>query len=121
MNTDEQSPAILRAEDGERAWAEVGRLQLDAVPDHGDFYALTAALVPTLCALQDVANVLRVQVAGYGEGRAVYDDTRSVDPAVRLAEAAEQLARTRDALAAAHHHANGFWSEISHIGIEARR
>jgi hypothetical protein len=119
VSRDEDTPpAVVHAEAGERAWAEVARLQRDAVPDHADFYALAAALVPTFYAVQDVVNVLRSQVVRYGEARAVYDDTRTVDPGVGLAEAAEQLARTRDALAAAHRYANGFWSAISHISVE---
>lgn len=121
MNRDEQTPpSVARAEVGEQAWADAARLQREAAPDHGDFYALAAALVPTLYGLEDLTNVLRGQVARYGDGRAVYDDTCTVDPAVRLAEAAEHLALTRDALAAAHIQANRFWSAISHIGVEAQ-
>lgn len=119
MRGDGHVPRVVaRAEAGEQAWAEAARLQREATPDHGEFYALAAALVPTLYALHDVTHVLRGQVADYGTGRAVYDDTRTIDPRVRLAQAAEQLTRTRDALAAAHHHANAFWSAISHIGVE---
>jgi hypothetical protein len=122
MSSNEQTPpAVSRAEVGEQAWAEVARLQRGAVAGHADFYALAAALVPTLYALEDLAQVLRAQVTRYGHGCGVYDDTRTVDPRVRLAQAAEHLARTRDALRAAQHHGNAFWSAISHIGVEAQR
>lgn len=117
-NDDARSPAVENAERGANAWAAVVHAQRSATPDHTDFYGLAAEIVPTLYTLQDLANVLRRQVAGYAQGRPVYDDTRSVDPTVRLAEAAESLALMRDALAAAQTSANAFWSAISHIGVE---
>jgi hypothetical protein len=113
------SAAVVRAEAGAQAWADAARLQLAAVADHGEFYGLAAALVPTLYALEDLTVVLRRQCAGYGLGRALYDDSGEVDPAVRLAEAAAHLARVRDALADAHRYTNAFWSAIGHIGVEA--
>lgn len=116
--SEETRPAVASAEAGEQAWADAVRFQRWAAPDHADFYALAAAVVPTLYGLEDLANVLRQQVSRYAEGRRVYDDTREVDPAVRLADAAERLALMRDALATAHDHASGFWSAISHIGVE---
>ena len=112
------SRAVRRAEAGAQAWADAARLQLVAAADHGDFYLLGAALVPTLYAVEDLAVVLRRQCAGYGRGRALYDDSGEVDPAVRLAAAAEHLARVRGALADAHRHANAFWSAIGHIGVQ---
>lgn len=116
--TEESRPAVVSAEAGEQAWADTVRFQRWASPDHADFYALAAALVPTLYGLEDLANVLRQQVSRYADGRRVYDDTREIDPVARLADAAERLALLRDALASAHEHANGFWSAISHIGVE---
>lgn len=113
-------PALARAEAGAQAWHDAVLHQRAAEPDHADIYALTGEIVPTLSTLQDLANVLRAQVAGYGVHQGIYDDSRTVDPAVRLAEAAEYLALMRDALAAAYLHANAFWSAISHIGIEAQ-
>lgn len=87
--------------------------QLVAPADHADFYAPASSIVPTLHLLQDLANVLRRQVAGY-------DDTRQVDPVVRLAEAAEHLALLRDALTGAQRQANLFWSSISHVGVKVQ-
>lgn len=115
---DEHPPAARHAEAGAEAWQSAVHAQRSATPDHADFYALAAELVPTLYTLQDLANVLRRQVAGYAADRPIYDDTRTVDPSERLAEAAEALALTRDALAAAQVSANAFWSAIGHIGVE---
>jgi hypothetical protein len=70
--------------------------------------------------MQDLAGVLGDQVAEYGRGRAVYDDTRSYDPEARLAEAADDLRQLGHALGVARRHANRFWSAISHIGVEAQ-
>ena len=89
--------ASEHADLGATSWVQAVRAQLDAAPDHADFYALAGEMAATLSALQDGANVLRRQVARYGEGRDVYDDTRTVDPHARLAEAAELLALLRDA------------------------
>lgn len=116
--SEERRPALVSADAGEQAWADTVRFQRWATPDHADFYALAAAVVPTLYVLEDLANVLRQQVSRYAEGRRLYDDTREIDPAVRLADAAERLTSLRDALATAHEQANGFWSAISHIGVE---
>ncbi|WP_239028567.1 hypothetical protein [Pseudonocardia acidicola] len=115
---EDYSLAVARARDGAEAWTDVVRYQRGAVPDHTDLYALAGELVQTLYALQDLAVVLRGQVAGYAAGRAVYDDCHQVDPARRLAEAAGLLALTRDALGVAGQRASGFWSAIGHIGVE---
>jgi hypothetical protein len=114
---DEPLTAPRHAEVGAEAWQSAVHAQRSAIPDHTDFYALAAEIVPALHSLQELANVLRRQVAGYAAGRQIYDDTGVVDPAVRLAEAAEALALMRDALAAAQTQANAFWSAIGHIGI----
>ena len=118
---DEQAPAVLRAGGGTDAWEKAARLQQGAVPDHGEFYALAAEVVSTLAALEDLTRVLGPQVAGYvasqrTAGRAVYDDSRTLDPAVRLAEAVAALDGTRLALGAAYQSTNAFWSAIGHIG-----
>jgi len=116
---DNARPHVVRhAEIGEESWREVAGAQLTARPNHSDFYDLASCISPTLYSLMDLANVLAHQVSTYGDGRPVYDDTRTVDPAVRLAEAAEHLRAMRDALAVARDHAEGFWSEIAHIGVE---
>lgn len=115
---DERPRAIRHAEAGAEAWRSAVHAQWSAAPDHTDFYALAAEIVPTLHSLQDLANVLRRQVTGYAQGRSVYDDTRTVDPAVRLAEAGEALALVRDALGVAQVQAKAFWSSVGHIGVE---
>jgi hypothetical protein len=118
-DTDEQrSPALDRAAEGTGGWEQVVRHQRHATPDHADFYALAGEIVTTLHALDDLTEVLSDQVAGYAEGRPVYDDTRTVDPAARLAEAAALLRDTRKGLRAAVVPANRFWSAIGHIGTE---
>ena len=117
----ERPVAVQHAETGAAAWRTVARAQRVAAPDHADFYAVAGELVETLHALQDVASVLRRQVAGYGEGRRVYDDSATVDPALRLATAADRLELLRVALDPACEHANAFWSQIGHIGVEVPR
>lgn len=123
---DEQAPAVLRAVEGADAWDTVARLQQRAVADHGEFCALTAEVVTTLAALENLVGVLGPQVAGYAAsqravGRVVYDDSRTVDPAVRLVEAGAQLDGARLALGTAYRSANAFWSAIGHIGSEQIR
>jgi hypothetical protein len=110
--------AAGRAETGTAAWEDAVRLQRWATPDHADFYALGCEIVATLHGLEDLARVLRGQVAGYGTGRAVYDDTRQYDPRQRLADAATNLEILADALGSAERAANAFWSGIGHIGVE---
>jgi hypothetical protein len=85
VNLSRHRPCQARTSAGRR-W-----LQRRATPDHTDFCALAAEMVATLRAFDDVAQVLRGQVAGYAHGRTLYDDTRTVDPAVRFSEAAVEL------------------------------
>ena len=82
------------------------------------FYAFASEIVATLNALDNLTVVLAAQVGAYGEGRTLYDDTRTVDPAARLAEAVQCLSYARAALGPAAVAANGFWSTIGHIGVE---
>jgi hypothetical protein len=112
------APAVARAEVATEAWRDAARMQLRAEPNHSDLYALAAEIVASLSAVQDLTSVLRDQVTGYGQGRAVYDDTRTVDPQARLAEAGVQLAQLHAALTTGLRGANGFWSAIGHIGVE---
>lgn len=124
MNThddDARPPAVRHAAIGEQAWRDAADAQLSAEPNHTDFYELAGSLSPTLIALMDVATILQQQVAHYGDGRVVYDDTRTVDPAQRLAQAADKLAALRTALFAAHAHTERYWSAIAHIGVEVTR
>jgi hypothetical protein len=109
--------AVERADAGAEAWEDAVRLQRWAAPEHGEFYVLAGELVRTLYALEDLARVLGRQVAGYGRGRAVYDDTWQVDPAARLVEAAGELSRLGAALGMAERAASAFWSAIGHIGV----
>ena len=123
MNTtddiEQNTGALGRAEAGVSGWEDAVRLQRWATPDHADFYALAGEVVATLHALDDLAQVLRRQVAGYGTGRRVYDDTRGqVDPAARLAEAAVELGELIQHVQAAQSPANRFWSAMGHIGVE---
>lgn len=118
MTDEQRSPALDRAAEGTDGWEQVVRHQRHATPDHADFYALAGEIVTTLHAFDDLAAVLAEQVATYAEGRPVYDDTRTVDPAARLAEATSLLHDTRTGVRAAAQAANRFWSAISHIGTE---
>lgn len=115
---DQRPPALDRAADGTDGWEQAVRFQRQATPDHADFYALAGEIVATLHALDDLTEILSRQVAGYAEGRPVYDDTRTVDPAARLGEATALLRDTRAGVRAAALASNRFWSAIGHIGTE---
>ena len=119
MNTpDERPPALRNADTAATAWAETVQHQLHATPRHADFYALAGEVVATLNAVDDLTVVLARQVGSYGQGRTLYDDTRTVDPADRLADAVDCLHRVHDALGTTAVAANEFWSAIGHIGVE---
>lgn len=109
--------AVDAAEAGTGEWRAAVVAQRSATPDHADFYGIACELVGTLRALEALIRVLSDQVAAYGLGRVLRDDEGG-DPAVRLADAADELARTRALLARAEQTANGFWSAIGHIGAE---
>ena len=117
-DTPTEQTARAAAERGTAGWKDADLLQRWAAGDHGDFYALAAELDETLHALHGLAITLRSQVAQYGTGRALYDDTREIDPAVRLDFAAEMLGLLASELATAERHAAAFHSAISHIGVE---
>jgi hypothetical protein len=125
MSTTEITPtedgralAVARAEQATEAWRDVPRIQRWADPDHTDLYALAGELVGTLHAVEDLTAVLAGQVARYGTGRTLYDDTRAVDPAARLARAGAQLDAAREAIRMAESRFNEFWSSIGHVGVE---
>jgi hypothetical protein len=113
-----QETAAGRAEAGTGGWEDAVRLQRWATPDHVAFYALGGEVVSTLYALDDLAQVLVRQVAGYGQGRRLYDDTRQVDPQSRLADAVGELAVLAGQLGDAARTANRFFSAVGHIGVE---
>ena len=115
---DERPPAMRSADTAAMAWAEAVRQQQSAPASHADFYALAAELVATLNVLDDLSVIVAGQVGRYGQGRTLYDDTRTVDPALRLGEAAEALSRVHAALGTTATAANEFWNAISHIGVE---
>jgi hypothetical protein len=117
---DDRPLALVRAEESTDAWSDVARYQRWATPDHADFYALAGELTSTLHTFEDLTGVLVGQVAGYATGRHVYDDARTVDPAVRLADAVAQLRQARTGLRTAATAINEFWSAIGHVGIEAQ-
>jgi hypothetical protein len=114
----DRDTAVVCASAGTSGWEDAVRLQRWALPDHGAFYGLAGEIVSTLYALDDLVQVLHRQVAGYAHGRAVYDDTREVDPRVWLVEAAGELSRLLGQLAGAQHAASAFFSAIGHIGID---
>jgi hypothetical protein len=117
---DDQRPAALaHAETVAEAWRTAVRHQLRAPADHAEFYALAGAAVLTLHALDDLFGILGTQVAKYATGRPVYDDSGEIDPLERLHQARAEINATRRGLHRAVRAANGFWSAIGHIGIEA--
>jgi hypothetical protein len=93
--------------------------QHTARPDHADFYSVGGELVQTLRALEALARLLAGQVADYGIGRRLYDDTGRIDPGERLAVASASLDGLASLLTGAERQANTFWSHIGHIGVEA--
>jgi hypothetical protein len=117
---DDRSLAVRGAGQGAEAWREAVHAQLDAAPDHADFYALAADLAATLRSLDTLSGLLVRQVADYGVGREVYDD-EGANPAHRLRAAVLALAETRHGLAGAERAANRFWSAIGHIGVRYPR
>jgi hypothetical protein len=114
---DSPSLAVVAAQAGAGEWRAAVVAQRVITPDHGDFYSLASELVATLRALEALTCVLGRQVAGYALGRDVRDD-ESRNPNVRLADAADYLARARESLVYAEREANEFWSAIGHIGVE---
>ncbi|MBN9113696.1 MAG: hypothetical protein J0I34_33595 [Pseudonocardia sp.] len=110
--------AVREARAGAKSWRTAVLSQRTAVPDHADFYAMTADVVDTLAAVAGLAEVLAWQVAHYGDTRPVYDDSRVVDPRERLDAAAMDLHELAACLRGADQVANTFWSRISHIGVD---
>lgn len=120
MNERESWPtAVAYASKGAQAWRAAADEQRSAEPDHGDFYALAGELVDTLRTLEHFAGVLRGQVAGYADGRPVYDDEGG-DPRARLRSAGLHLAVVSHGVAEAERAANEFWSAIGHIGVRVQ-
>lgn len=121
---DERAAAVVAAEAGAERWRAAVVAQRTAGAEHADFYALGCELVHTLRALEALARVLAGQVADYGIGRELYDDTGRIGPADRLAAASDALDEVASLLAGAERQANTFWSHLGHIGhlgAEARR
>ncbi|WP_246633824.1 hypothetical protein [Pseudonocardia nigra] len=121
-NEDGRSEVLRRADAGAAAWRGVVHAQQAATPDHGEFYELAGFMVETLRALEALAGVLSRQATGYADGlsvgRVVYDDTRAVDPRIRLETARMELSSLVQSAAWADGYANQFWSAIGHIGVE---
>ncbi|WP_219418580.1 hypothetical protein [Pseudonocardia nigra] len=113
---DDRPEAVRQADRGARTWRAVVHAQRTATPDHADFYALAGEVVDTLASLEALARVLTRQVDRYAE-QSVYDDSGTVDPFERLADAADESEALARALYGAGRHANRFWSAIGHIGV----
>jgi hypothetical protein len=114
------SGAVAAGENGARWWATAAQLQRatrSEVLDHSEFYDLTAELVATLRTLEDLADTLARQTAGYGTGRRLRDDAGG-DPAERLCRAMAEASALRINLAAAVRDGERFWSAVGHIGLE---
>jgi hypothetical protein len=119
---DDRPEAVQQADTGAQAWRAVVHAQQPDALDHCDFYDLAGHLVDTLAAIEALARMLARQVARYADaqpaGQQVYDDTRTVDPRVRLHDAALDLGHLAEAAAHGRGDADRFWSAISHIGVE---
>ncbi|OJY47508.1 hypothetical protein [Pseudonocardia sp. 73-21] len=115
---DDRPDAVQRAETGAQAWRAVVHAQQVAKPNHTDFYDLAGYLVDTLASMEALARTLVPQVGRYADGRAVYDDTHTVDPGERLHDATLDLGHLAEAVAYAARDVNRFWSAIGHIGVE---
>jgi hypothetical protein len=112
--------AVAAAVNGARWWAtaaQVQRMTRAEALDHAVFSDLAAELVATLRSLEDLADTLARQSAGYGTGRRLRDDT-GADPAARLGRAMAEATALRIDLAAAVRDAERFWSAVSHIGLD---
>lgn len=92
---DGRSAAVRSAKAGTEAWRAAARQQLPAQLDHADLYDLGDELAFTLSALQIVMCDLAARAGVYANdipaGHRLFDDTRTVDPRARLAEAAAAL------------------------------
>ncbi|MHA6795925.1 hypothetical protein ACVGVM_20765 [Pseudonocardia bannensis] len=117
-DTDDRPTAVRQAAAGAAAWRAVAHAQGTADADHSDFYAIAGELVDTLAAVAGLAEVLAWQVAGYADGRPVYDDSRAIDPRERLDAAAADLHELAARVREADRIVNTFWSRISHIGVQ---
>lgn len=117
-DVDERPKAVRQAAAGAAAWRAVAHAQGTGEADHSDFYAIAGELTYTLAAVSALAEVLAWQVGGYGDGRAVYDDSRVVDPRERLDAAAADLHELAARVREADRVVNTFWSRISHIGVD---
>jgi hypothetical protein len=112
--------AVAAGENGARWWATAARGQRatrSEALDHSGFYDLAAELVATLRVLEDLADTLARQTAGYGTGRRLRDDTGR-DPAERLSRAMAEATALRIDLAAAVADGERFWSAVGHIGLD---
>lgn len=122
---DGRSAALRASEVGVRGWRDAVLAQRVAGLDHADFYGLAADVSDTLTTVGELLEVLAGQVDRYPAslpaGRQVYDDSYSVDPAVRLATAAGELRAAAGPLDQARGHLDRFWSAIGHIGVEDAR
>jgi len=119
--TDDRPAAVVAAETGADGWTEVARHQKWAAADHADFYSIAGDALATVNALEDLTEILAGQVASYGQGRAVYDDSHVVDPAARIADAVAQLGAAHAALRQVSRAVNEFWSAVGHIGVRDAR
>lgn len=115
---DGRAPAVVHATSGSDSWQSASVAQRSAVPDHSDFYNLTAELVDTLQSLSRLCAVLRIQIYGYGEGRTLRHDVPGHDPAERLLMACGLAGLLQRDLDGAERSAQRFWSEIGHIAVE---
>jgi hypothetical protein len=114
------SGAAAAGENGARWWATAARVQRatrSEALDHAEFYDLAAELVATLRTLEDLADTLARQSAGYGTGRRLRDDAGG-DPAERLGRAVAEASALRIDLAAALRDGERFWSAVGHVGLE---
>lgn len=111
-----EGTAPERAELAATGWRATVHAQQGATSDHSDFYRLAADMVDTLRSLRSLSLVLARQADRYDVGRALYDDTGTIDARERLDLAVLELQDLASVLDTAGRHADRFHSEIGHVG-----
>lgn len=121
MNEQVGQPAVVQAYAAVQALEQMVLYQVaEGDPAHEDFYALGDAVAGVVEQVERLAVVLADQVAAYGTGRILREDTGG-DAGERLVLAVEHLGELRGALAAAGGSARRYRAEVGHIGVEVDR
>src|SRR3712207_947473 len=85
------------------------RQREDSDPTHEDFYAWGYGLSEMTAQLEQLVNVLRRQIAGYGD-RFILRDDEGADPAERLGDVEASLMSLMQSLTASNRYAREYHS-----------